>query len=204
MAVYLLLEQNVGSLTPPQRELLETARDDSDRLLRILDNLLDLARLEGGASALDRRAVAIPVLLEEIALEARAFVAQAGQSLALEIEPGLAEAAISVDVERIRHVFMNLLTNASKYSPAGGRIRLAAAADPLGFVRFAVRDEGPGIPPESVARVFDRFYRAPEQTKSGAGLGLAIAREIVVAHGGSIACVSQPAQGTEFYFLLPR
>jgi signal transduction histidine kinase len=97
---------------------------------------------------------------------------------------------------------MNLLTNASKYSPPGGVITLSASAEP-GFVRFAVRDEGAGIPAESVAHVFDRFYRAPDQEKSGAGLGLAIAREIVVAHGGSIACTSEPGRGTEFYFLLP-
>ena len=81
-------------------------------------------------------------------------------------------------------------------------IGLAATRD-AEFVRFAVRDEGPGIPAESVARVFDRFYRAPNQEKSGAGLGLAIAREIVVAHGGSIACASEPGRGAEFYFLLP-
>jgi signal transduction histidine kinase len=204
MAVYLLLEQNVGSLAPKQRELLETARDDADRLLRILDNLLDLARLEGGASALDRRPVTTSLLLEEIAVEARTFIAQAEQFLEVDIEPGLEDLTITVDAGRIRHVFTNLLTNASKYSPPGGRIVLGAASDPLGFVRFSVRDGGPGMPPDQMERVFDRFYRAPGQTKAGAGLGLAIAREIVVAHGGSIACVSEPGKGTEFYFLLPR
>ena len=80
---------------------------------------------------------------------------------------------------------------------------LAAVAEP-GLVRFAVRDCGPGVPPDSVALVFDRFYRAPgQERKTGAGLGLAIAREIVVAHGGSIACASEPGRGAEFYFLLP-
>ena len=73
-----------------------------------------------------------------------------------------------------------------------------------GFVRFAVRDDGPGMSAETVAHVFDRFYRAPGQSTTGAGLGLAIAREIVVAHGGSILCTSEPGQGTEFQFLLPR
>jgi len=100
---------------------------------------------------------------------------------------------------------MNLLSNASKYSPAGSTITLSAVEAPLNFIRFGVRDEGPGIPPDSIAHVFERFYRAPDQTtKPGAGLGLAIAREIVVAHGGSIACTSGPGQGSEFYFLLPR
>ena len=103
----------------------------------------------------------------------------------------------------MRHVFTNLLTNAAKFSPAGGTVTLSATAAEMGFVRFSVRDQGPGIPAESVARVFDRFYRAPGQSKSGAGLGLAIAREIVVAHGGSIACTSEPGEGADFHFLLP-
>lgn len=203
MAVYLLLEQKLDALTATQRELLESARDDSDRLLRILDNLLDLARLEAGASALSRQEILVGALLEEISREARGFIEPAGLALAVGVEPAVAARALSIDVGRIRHVFMNLLTNAAKYSPESGTVTLAAAVEP-GFVRFAVRDVGPGIPADSVARVFDRFYRAPGQEgKKGAGLGLAIAREIVVAHGGSIACTSGAGQGAEFYFLLP-
>jgi NtrC-family two-component system sensor histidine kinase KinB len=201
LAVYLLLEENVGKLAPAQRELLETARDDADRLLRILDTLLDLARLEAGATALDRVETKVPVLLAEIAAEARGFIALAGATLEVECGAGLGH--LSIDPARIRHVFINLLSNAAKFSPPGGVIRLSASSAPLGFVRFSVRDNGPGISSESLARVFDRFYRAPGQTKSGAGLGLAIAREIIVAHGGSIACTSEPGQGTDFHFLLP-
>ena len=203
MAVYLLLEQKLDGLTATQRDLLETARDDADRLLRILDNLLDLARLEAGASALDRRETQIGALLEDIARQARGFLEPAGQKLVIELSPKLAGATLSIDTTRIRHVFMNLLSNASKYAPRGGTIALSAAPAEANFVRFAVRDDGPGIPAESLAHVFDRFYRAPNQEKSGAGLGLAIAREIIVAHGGSIACQSEPGRGAEFYFLLP-
>ena len=204
LAVYLLLEQNIQGLSATQRELLESARDDADRLLRILDNLLDLARLEAGASTLDRSEIEIGVLLDDIAREARAFIEPAGQTLVVKIEPALAAARLTLDSDRIRHVFMNLLTNASKYSAADGVITLEAIVTEVGFVRFAVRDRGPGIPAASIAHVFDRFYRAPDQEKKGAGLGLAIAREIVVAHGGSIACHSTIGEGTEFYFLLPR
>ncbi len=203
MAVYLLLEQRLEGLTATQRELLESARDDADRLLRILDGLLDLARLESGASALERRTVRVDVLLADITREARAFIEPAGQELVMSLAKGLDSMLLEVDAERLRHVFINLLTNAVKYSPPGGTITLAAAPGPPAFVRFSVRDEGPGIPAASIARVFDRFYRAPDQEKSGAGLGLAIAREIVVAHGGSIACTSEPGRGAEFYFLLP-
>ncbi|HMD62029.1 MAG TPA: ATP-binding protein [Opitutaceae bacterium] len=201
MAVYLLLENTLGPLTPAQREMLESARDDADRLLRILDSLLDLTRLEAGASALERRRVPVDELLRGIEDEARSFISAAGQQLVVRVEPGLG--AVNVDPGRLRHVFINLLSNASKYSPAAGTIALGATPAPLGFVRFSVRDDGGGIPPEALPRIFDRFYRVPGQSKPGAGIGLAIAREIVVAHGGSIACSSTPGGGTEFHFLLP-
>ena len=110
---------------------------------------------------------------------------------------------VSVDRDRVRHVFINLLTNASKYSPEGSEIVLYAEPAPDGFAKFGVRDRGPGIPPESLPHVFDKFYRVPGETKKGAGLGLAIAREIIVAHGGSIACTSTPGVGSDFHFLLP-
>jgi len=202
LALYLLLEQDVGALAPTQRELLETARDDADRLLRILDNLLDLTRLEAGATSLDLTEISVSELLAEIASEARTFIMAAGARL--EVRGAEELGRIRVDGARIRHVFINLLANAAKFSPSGGVITLAATAAPLGFVRFSVRDQGSGIPAESLAQVFDRFYRAPGQAKAGAGLGLAIAREIIVAHGGSIACTSEPGKGTEFYFQLPR
>jgi signal transduction histidine kinase len=200
MAVYLLLEKTLGPLAPAQREMLESARDDADRLLRILDSLLDLARLEAGASALERRRVAVGTLLAAAADEARAFVSAAGQKLVVREEPGVGD--VDVEAGRLRHVFINLLSNASKYSPAGATITLGAEPAPGGFVRFSVSDQGVGIPPEALPRIFDRFYRVPGQAKPGAGIGLAIAREIVVAHGGTIACSSSPV-GTQFHFILP-
>ncbi|HEY4989879.1 MAG TPA: ATP-binding protein, partial [Opitutaceae bacterium] len=201
MAVYLLLEKTLGPLAPAQREMLESARDDADRLLSILDSLLDLTRLEAGASELERHMVPVEVLLRGIADEARAFITAGGRHLAVECEPGLGE--INVDALRLRHVFINLLSNASKYSREGGTITLAAAAAPLGFVRFAVRNHGAVIPPEALPRLFDRFYRVPGQTQTGSGIGLTIAREVVVAHGGSIAATSDADEGTEFHFLIP-
>jgi two-component system, NtrC family, sensor histidine kinase KinB len=205
MALYLLLEQNLSALSQQQRELLEDARTDADRLLRILETLLDLTRLESGASTLDRSEVGISALLRGIAGEAHPFIDAAGQRLAVVVAPELNGVVLNVDESRIRHVFMNLLTNASKYTPRGGFITLSAAPEEGAFVRFSVRDQGSGIPADSLGRVFERFYRAPNQEKRpGAGLGLAIAREIVVAHGGSIACTSIEGEGSEFYFVLPR
>ncbi len=201
MAVYLLLEKTLGPLEPAQREMLESARDDADRLLRIMDSLLDLTRLEAGASALDRRPIAVDALLRGIADEARMFISAAGQSLSVRTEPGLGE--INVDAGRLRHVFINLLSNASKYAGPGETIALSAAAGPEGFVRFAVLNRGPVIPAEALPRLFDRFYQVPGQSKPGVGIGLTIALEVVVAHGGSIACVSDEVSGTEFHFLIP-
>lgn len=204
MAVYLLLEQQVGTLSEQQRELLEGARDDADRLLRILDDILDLARLEAGASSLDLHQHVVSSIVDDIVAEARVFITAAGLKLDVRREAALSNVLLKADTGRLRHVFINLLTNAVKYSPAAGTITLSASAESLDFVRFAVRDEGAGIPADVVPHVFDRFYRAPGQTKTGAGLGLAIAREIVVAHGGTIGVSSEVGKGTEFYFLLPR
>jgi len=201
MAILLLLEERLGSLIPAQRELLESARDDADRLLRILDSLLDLARLEAGAAALERRSEPVGTLLARIAAEAGPLLAAVGRRFVVSEDPGCE--AVNVDPDRIRHVFINLLGNAAKYAPKGSVVALSARPAPPGFVRFGVRDEGPGIPGESIGRLFDRFYRVPGQSMPGAGIGLAIAREIVVAHGGSIACESVPGRGADFHFLLP-
>ena len=201
MAVYLLLEKNFGPLTEKQADLLETARDDADRLLRILNDLLDLSRLESGASALNRREVSVRDLLGAMAAEMKAITEAARQGITVAVAPSVS--VVSVDAERIRHVFINLLSNASKYSEGGTTITLYAEPAHDGFVRFGVRDQGPGIAEESVHSVFEKFYRVPGQEKKGAGRGLTISREIVVAHGGSIACVSRLGQGCDFYFLMP-
>ena len=201
MAIHLLLEQSFGPLNAQQRDLIETARDDSERLLRILNDLLDLSRLESGASRLNRRSVEVAGLLNDVAHEMRAITADAGQSI--EVRADAALSTVNVDPERLRHVFINLLANASKYSEPDTQITLYAEPAPDGFVRFGVRDQGPGIPAESVPQIFNRFYRVADQEKKGAGLGLAIAREIVVAHGGAIACTSVVGKGSDFSFLLP-
>ncbi len=201
MAVHILIEESFGPINEKQRSLLGTARENAERLLRILNDLLDLSRLAGGASSLKRQPVPVAALLNDTAEEMKAITAAAGQVIEVGVDPGLTE--VNVDADRLRHVFINLLTNASKYSGDGTTIELYAEPAPDGFVRFGVRDHGPGIPAESIPHVFDRFYRVADQRKKGAGLGLAIAREIVVAHGGSIACTSTVGEGSDFHFLIP-
>jgi signal transduction histidine kinase len=201
MAIHLLLERHLGELSAGQRELLETARDDSDRMLRILNDLLDLARLEGGVAQLHLSEVPLAGLLQAMAQEIRPIAEAHGQRIDVLVAAGLS--TVAVDADRIRHVFINLMSNAITYGPAGEPIALYAEPADAGFIRCGVRDRGPGIPPESVGRIFEKFYRLPGEAKKGAGLGLAIAREIVLAHGGTIACASRPGAGSDFFFLLP-
>lgn len=201
MALHILADQSFGALNERQRDLVVTARENAERLLGILNDLLDLSRLESGVSSLNRQPVSVESLLADMAREIKPLVEAAGQEIVVRHDPSLG--VIDVDAERLRHVFINLLSNASKYSGEGTTITLYAEPEPEGFVRFGVRDQGPGIDEESLSRVFDRFYRVPGQMKKGAGLGLAIAREIVVAHGGSIACASRSGEGSDFYFVLP-
>jgi signal transduction histidine kinase len=107
-----------------------------------------------------------------------------------------------VDRQRINHVVTNLISNAVKYSSPEGRIVLSAVPVADNGIEFRVTDQGPGIPAEYHTRIFDRFYRVPGQTKTGAGLGLSIAREITMSHGGRIGVRSPPGQGCTFYVVL--
>jgi NtrC-family two-component system sensor histidine kinase KinB len=130
----------------------------------------------------------------------RDFVEARGISLVTKIPSELPE--VSVDVGQIAHVFSNFVSNAVKHTKPGGEIVLQAKTQGAG-VRFSVADFGPGIPEKHQARLFDRFFRVPGTEVSGAGLGLAIAREIVTGQGGTIGVQSQPGAGSEFYFDLP-
>lgn len=201
MAVYLLLEEKVGSLNPKQTELLLAARTNSDRLFEMIEDLLDLARFEGGAALIDKQPISAAQLVEEVAAREREFVVSRGLDLKVELEPHLPQVAVSR--ARIDQVFSNLISNAVNYSPSGGTITLRASHEDAETVRFAVQDEGMGIPKEMRRRVFDKFFRMSEKKDGGVGLGLSIVREIVLAHGGSISVNSELNQGSEFYFTLP-
>ena len=200
MVLHLLLEKSLGPLTRKQDDLIATAHKDSERLIRILDELLDIARLEAGAASLVREPIQPADLVQFIVDEARRSATEAGVILNTTVEPGLP--SVLVDRQKIGHVFHNFISNAIKYSPRGGQIHVTATATADRSVELNVRDQGPGIAAEFQVRIFDRFFRVPGQVKRGAGLGLTIAREVVVAHGGSVGVRSQPGQGSEFYFVL--
>jgi signal transduction histidine kinase/HAMP domain-containing protein len=200
MAVHLLLEERIGSLTAKQVELIVAARDDSDRLHKIIEELLDMGRLESGRVNLDLQPQSVQTLLSQAVEAQEAAFHDHGVSVAVEIAEDTPD--VLADPARIDHVFSNLLSNALKFTPPGGQVRVTAA--PQGaFVRFVVADTGAGIPREHLPRIFDRFYRVtgPNQP-GGAGLGLAIAKEIVELHGGRIEVESEVGKGSRFSFTL--
>lgn len=201
MAVHLLLEEAVGPLNPKQVELMLAARQDSERLLAMVNDLLDLTRIEQGRLKLVLQPIAPADLIAE-AVE-RFEPRGRDQGVALKGTVAFGLPPVPVDRERIEHVFDNLVTNALAHTGRGGSIELTAERDGQG-VRFAVRDTGTGIPAESLSRIFEKFFRLPgARPGEGAGLGLAIAREIVTAHGGQIDVESQLGQGTRFTFTVP-
>jgi signal transduction histidine kinase len=200
MTLHLLLEKMVGALSPKQEELLQAAREDAERLLRILNDLLDLARLEEGNAELHKEPVRPVELLQNAADGLGDQSAIKLVKLKCETTPGLPP--VCVDRQRIAHVFNNLVTNAIKHSPTGAEILLRAASEGDEEVLFSITDQGPGIAGEYHTRIFDRFFRVPGQAKTGAGLGLSIAREITVAHGGRIGVKSTPGHGSTFFVVL--
>jgi two-component system, NtrC family, sensor histidine kinase KinB len=201
MAVYLLLEEKIGPLNSKQTELLLAARSNSDRLFEMIEDLLDLARFEGGAGLIEKKATASQQLIEDAAAREKEFVVSRGRELKVEMEPHLPR--VEVSRPRINQVFANFISNAVKYSPSGGTITLSAKREGARNVRFSVKDEGAGVPKELRRRIFDKFFRVAESGDEGAGLGLSIAREIVLAHGGNIGVESEEGKGSEFFFTLP-
>ncbi len=203
MAVHLLLEERIGTLNPKQTELLIAAREDAERLLDLINNLLDLAKLESGAAVSERRLQRPGDLVRRAVEDARDVIAAAGLKIVTQVEPDLAPVFVAPD--QIGHVFSNLISNAAKHSPPGEEVVLAARAENGGrAVRFSVTDHGPGVPAAERKRVFEKFYRLAGESKEGAGLGLAICREVVRGHDGEIGVIPTSAvRGSEFFFSLP-
>jgi signal transduction histidine kinase len=201
MAVHLLLEEVVGPLTPKQVELLVAARQDAERILAMINDLLDLTRIEQGRVKLDLEAVPVHELLADAVARMQPQAEDAGLDLHSEVADP--DGVVMVDRDRLGHVFDNLIVNAIQHTPRGGSIGLAAR--PEGdSVRVDVRDTGKGIAGEHLPRLFEKFYRIPGESRAGgAGLGLAIVREVIAAHGGHVDVASRPGQGTTFTFTLP-
>jgi signal transduction histidine kinase len=198
-----LLMLDKDSLTPRQRETVEIILDNCRHLVRLLNDLLDLARSDAGRLAIRLQPTEVAPLVEDVVRTMRAQTEAAGQMLGEDIQPGLPP--IQVEPDRIRQILVNLITNAHEYSTEGASIGVAARA--LGAeVEISVTDTGPGIPADQLGRIFERFTRGDAgltQRVGGTGLGLAISKSLVELHGGSISAESTVGRGSTFRVRLP-
>jgi signal transduction histidine kinase len=192
------LEALLDGVYPADKVHLEPILDETRVLSRLVDDLRTLSMAEAGALALHREATDIGELVDDSVASFQTQADSAGIALTAETDGKLPQ--IEVDPVRIREVLMNLLSNALRFTPRGGTVRATSSASD-GLVLISVRDSGPGIAPDVLPHVFDRFYKSPESR--GAGLGLAIAKSLVVAHGGEIEALSTLGLGTEMRVTLP-
>jgi two-component system, NtrC family, sensor histidine kinase KinB len=202
MAIHLLLDEKIGYLSEKQAELLVAAREEGERLNAIVENLLQINRLESGKMEMDRGPVSCHELVFQSVEPFRSAAQDRGISLSTDVPDDLPE--VMADKVLINHVFANLLSNALKYTDPGGQIIVSARAE-NDFVNFSVADTGRGIPAQYLRKIMEQFFRVPGQTAdSGAGLGLSIVQEIVEAHGGSVNVDSEEGVGSTFSFSLKK
>ena len=193
------LRDDEGLAPDQRRDMVETVCEEAERMERLVGNLLDMTRLESGALKVKREWVP----LEEVVgsaltrLEARL----AGRAVTTEIPATLP--LVSVDPVLLEQVFVNLLENAAKYTPAGTPVEVRASVRDDGGVRVTLADRGPGIPAENEARVFEKFYRGAHVGVRGVGLGLPISRGMIEAHGGTLTVHPRDGGGAEFTIELP-
>ncbi len=200
-----MLAGEFGPLAELQRSYLATMRTNGLRLGKLINNLLDLAKIEGGQLRIARRRVRVGDLIEELVAGARPLAERKGVAVQTR---GLSELpALCVDPEALEKIVVNLVGNALKFTDAGGRIEVAAAPLPDGGARLTVADTGCGIPAEELERIFDRFAQVDSSSTrryEGTGIGLSLTRELVALHGGRIWAESDgPGRGTRMQIELP-
>jgi signal transduction histidine kinase len=182
------------------REALADCLEETERLANFLNTLLDIAEAEAGTLPLHQEPVAVAPLLKDL-VDLYRYVAEDKQiSLAADYP---ADLWVTADATRLRQALANVLDNAIKYTPPGGRITVAAAAAGP-WRRLTIADTGMGIPPAELPRIWDRLYRGDaSRSQRGLGLGLSLVKAIIAAHGGHIEVTSQPGQGSRFDIYLP-
>jgi two-component system phosphate regulon sensor histidine kinase PhoR len=197
-----LLESD-GALNDGAREFLEIIRRNAERMARLTEDLLVLARVESGEEKLDMRPQLVRHLLAEAASSLQESARTANVELTVE---AVSDWLVMADGYAVHQVFANLISNALRYAASGKKIVIGAQEKPNG-IEFFVRDFGPGIPSEHLPRIFERFYRvdkARSRESGGTGLGLAIVKHIVLNHGGSVRVESTVGHGSTFFFILPK
>ncbi len=194
-----LMREDTNWDSKTRLEFLEIVDEEADRLRELIDNLLDSSRLETGTLGMTLEPTKLSTIIRDSVSRTQAVY----PDMEVEIEIGDDIPVLQADPTRIAQVMDNLLSNANKYAPGS---HIAVASDRRdNVVEIGVQDGGPGIPPEHVPHLFERFYRVPEQTSNvrGTGLGLYICRKIIEAHSGEIGVESQEGSGTRIFFTLP-
>lgn len=199
----LLAEELEGPLNEKQKRFVEHVRKDSVHLLELINDILDLSKIEAGRMDLDIR----PVDAAEVLSDTLAGIAHLANSKNIALENHVVEASpVLADRVRLREIFTNLLSNAIKFTPPGGNVRIEAHAEGRSRVRFSVTDTGIGISAEDQNVIFDKFRQVGSTTRGvreGTGLGLAIVKHLVEMHGGHVQLESEPGKGSCFSFTIP-
>jgi signal transduction histidine kinase len=201
----MLLEGYCGDLTPEQLEVVRDADACNERQLAMISDLLVVARTDSGRLLLSKAPEDLGPMLEQVVADHRSRAAERGHTLTL--ERPRAGMVIDMDAQKMRMVIDNLVDNAIKYTPDGGRVTVTATSGDNGTVSFSVADTGVGIGPGEEAKIFRKFGRLPNAMSDkvgGTGLGLYLAHEIVKLHGGNIRLESKPGGGTTFTVTLPK
>lgn len=187
---------------PPDPEMVAIALRSGEKMNAMLDLYLEVAKLEAGRMPVDARPLALAPFAASCAAEQAPLAKKKSIEVAVAVPDGL---AVEADERLLARALQNLLNNALKFAPEDGRVELRAAADGAGRVRLSVRDTGPGIAPDELPRLFERFRRCRgDERRPGTGLGLAFCREAAAAMGGSIEVESKLGAGTAFTLVLPR
>jgi signal transduction histidine kinase len=198
-----LLEGIVGELSPPQKDFLVPVKRNIDRLVRLINDLLDLARIEAGQVDLHPVRLSVPEVATEVIEMLRPLAVEKGIDLG--VSAPQTDGVVRADRDRLYQVLLNLTHNAVKFTPPGGEVRVQVAVQPEGEVLTVVQDTGEGILPEELERVFDKFHQvspSPAHMR-GSGLGLTITKMLVELQGGRVWVRSQLGRGSEFGFTLP-
>jgi signal transduction histidine kinase len=199
----LLLERLYGELNAKQENYIRNIQASGKHLLSLINDILDLSKIEAGRMELDVAAVHVPSALQNAMMLMRERAQRQGIALSCNVDPRIAD--VPADERKFKQIMLNLLSNAVKFTPQGGRVDVDARLA-NGYLEVSVRDTGVGIAPENQQAVFEEFRqvgRSDSGAQEGTGLGLALARRFAELHGGKISLESEPGKGSTFTVTLP-